>query len=112
MLSWVCQCLLLCRVNLIGGSQANGTATDTAAVFTPAKAANKELYMYNLTLPHGFFSRSPLGATDVLKHGKLIAVKSKHAAVPPLGCTTPYDSLFHKIVAVSASSGMMSSVDK
>ena len=67
MLSQVCKCLLPCRVNLIGGSQANGTSTDTAAVFTPAKAADKQLYMYNLTLPHGFFSRSPLGATDLFK---------------------------------------------
>ena len=58
---------LICRVNLIGGAQANGTATDIAVVFTPAKAADRQLYMYNLTLPHGFFSRSPLGATDLFK---------------------------------------------
>lgn len=73
------QVTLPCRVNLIGGTGANGTATDTAAVFTPAKAADKQLYMYNLTLPHGFFSRSPLGATDLFK-SKLLSVK--HTAVP------------------------------
>ena len=72
MLSRVCKRLLPCRVNLIGGSQVNGTATDTAAVFTPAKAADKQLYMYNLTLPHGFFSRSPLGATDLFQSKLLL----------------------------------------
>ena len=56
---------VFCRVNLIGGSEASGTASDTAAVFTPAKAADRQLYMYNLTLPYGFFSRAPLGATDL-----------------------------------------------
>ncbi|KAL3131914.1 hypothetical protein ABBQ38_007617 [Trebouxia sp. C0009 RCD-2024] len=57
----------VCRVNLIGGRRAKGTPTDTAAVFTPAKAADRQLYMYNLTLPHGFFSRSPPGAADLFK---------------------------------------------
>ncbi len=55
------------RVNLIGGSQAKGSASDAAVVFTPAKAADNQLYMYNLTLPHGFFSRAPIGATDLFK---------------------------------------------
>ncbi|DBA95115.1 TPA: hypothetical protein ACH3X1_002625 [Trebouxia sp. C0004] len=55
------------RVNLIGGSQAKGSPSDAAVVFTPAKAADNQLYMYNLTLPHGFFSRAPIGATDLFK---------------------------------------------
>ncbi len=55
------------RVNLIGGGQAKGSASDAAVVFTPAKAAHNQLYMYNLTLPHGFFSRAPIGATDLFK---------------------------------------------
>ncbi|KAL0049946.1 hypothetical protein WJX82_001365 [Trebouxia sp. C0006] len=55
------------RVNLIGGGQAKGSPRDAAVVFTPAKAADNQLYMYNLTLPHGFFSRAPIGATDLFK---------------------------------------------
>ena len=55
------------RVNLIGGGQAKGSPSDAAVVFTPAKAADNQLYMYNLTLPHGFFSRAPIGATDMFK---------------------------------------------
>lgn len=68
-----------CRVNLIGGTGATGTATDTAAVFTPAKAADKQLYMYNFTLPHAFFSRSPPGATDLFRSKLLL---TEHTAVP------------------------------
>ena len=55
------------RVNLIGGGQAKGSPIDAAVVFTPAKAADNQLYMYNLTLPHSFFSRAPTGATDLFK---------------------------------------------
>ena len=58
---------MLPRVNLIGGGQAKGSPRDAAVVFTPAKAADNQLYMYNLTLPHGFFSRAPIGATDLFK---------------------------------------------
>ncbi|DBA69416.1 TPA: hypothetical protein ACH3X2_012829 [Trebouxia sp. C0005] len=55
------------RINLIGGGQAKGSPSDAAVVFTPAKAADNQLYMYNLTLPHGFFSRAPIGATDMFE---------------------------------------------
>lgn len=85
----------VCRVNLIGGRRAKGTPTDTAAVFTPAKAADRQLYMYNLTLPHGFFSRSPPGAADLFKskllHSSLPTLHGLGAAVgqDPLGSFPP-----------------------
>ena len=60
---------------MFGGSKAQGTAADTAAIFTPAKAADNQLYMFNLTLPHGFFSRAPLGATDMFQ-SKTLAIVS------------------------------------
>lgn len=55
-----------CRVNLIGGGEAIGTATDTAVVFTPGEAAHNQMYLYNMTLPHGFFSQAPPGTSTHL----------------------------------------------
>lgn len=55
-----------CRINLIGGGSAQGTATDAAAVFTPGEAAQNQMYLYNMTLPHGFFSQAPPGTSTHL----------------------------------------------
>ena len=55
-----------CRINLIGGGEAQGLATDTAAVFTPGEAAQNQIFLYNMTLPHGFFSQAPPGTTTRL----------------------------------------------
>lgn len=50
---------------LIGGAEATGKANDTAAVYTPAfhqynEEGKRQVYVWNVTLPEGFFSRAPL----------------------------------------------------
>ena len=51
---------------MIGGGEAQGTAFDTAAVYTPGEAAQNQMHLYNLTLPHGFFSSAPAGTGNLL----------------------------------------------
>ena len=51
---------LMCRVHLIGGSQATGLLNDTVVVYTPATLWGKTIWLHNYTLPLGFFSH-PLG---------------------------------------------------
>lgn len=57
--------VLICRVYLIGGAEATGKANDTAPVYTPAfhhytEEGKRRVYVWNMTLPEGFFSRSPM----------------------------------------------------
>ena len=47
-------CSLPCRVYLVGGAQATGTAEDTVVVYTPS-VLDHGIYMSNITLPHGRF---------------------------------------------------------
>lgn len=54
-----------CRVYMVGGAEATGAPNDTAVVYTPAfKAYNdkgeRQVYVWNVTLPQHFFSRAPV----------------------------------------------------
>ena len=54
-----------CRVYMVGGAEATDAPNDTAVVYTPAfKAYNdkgeRQVYVWNVTLPQHFFSRAPV----------------------------------------------------
>lgn len=49
----------------MGGAEATGRLNDTAAVYTPAfhqynEQGQRQVYVWNVSLPEGFFSRAPL----------------------------------------------------
>lgn len=61
-----------CRVYMVGGAEATGTPNDTALLYTPAFQAyddkgQKQVYLWNMTLPQHFFSRAPVDPDQLVQ---------------------------------------------
>lgn len=105
-----------CRVNLIGGGEAQGTATDVAAVFTPGEAAQNQMYLYNMTLPHGFFSAAPEGTSTHLGSvtSKLQTLWSSEVSHASMSCCVQivaYMLCGSRLLALARPSGFQEVVD-